>query len=116
MGEVIDRVTRPHPDTPLVTTLDAVNAMVLNGLGLVNQLLYLVPRLFLDKPTSRLLAPVLIEAKPCNDEALGRAVETRDDDGVTARSSFIAATTAARLGLAPRLAHFDRTSFPGDGR
>ena len=36
MREVIDRVTRPHPDTRLVTTGDVVNAIVLNGLGLVN--------------------------------------------------------------------------------
>jgi Domain of unknown function (DUF4277) len=56
-----------------VTTGDAVKAMVLNGLGFVNQPLYLLSRLFQDKPTSRLLAPLLIEAKPLNDDALGRA-------------------------------------------
>ena len=73
IGEVIDRATRPHPDTRLVTTGDAVNAMGLNGLGFVNQPLYLVSRLFQDKPTSRRLAPLLIDAKPLHDDALGRA-------------------------------------------
>ena len=73
IGEVIDRATRHRPETRIVTTGDAVKAMVLNGLGFVNQPLYLLSRLFQDKPTSRLLAPLLIEAKPLNDDALGRA-------------------------------------------
>jgi hypothetical protein len=57
IGEVIDRATRHPSETRLVTTGEAVNAMVLNGLGAMNQQLYEVPRLFQDKPTSRLLAP-----------------------------------------------------------
>jgi len=73
IGEVIDRATRHHPDTPIVTTGDAVKAMVLNGLGCVNQQLSLVSRLFQDKPTSRLLAPMVIDAPPLHDDALGRA-------------------------------------------
>jgi DNA-binding transcriptional LysR family regulator len=77
-GEVIDRATRHHPDTRIVTTGDAVKAMVLNGLGVVTHQRYLVSRFFQDNPTSRLLAPWLIEAKHLNDEALGRAVETLD--------------------------------------
>src|SRR5262245_41159332 len=46
IGEVIDRATRHHPDTQIVTTGDAVNANVLNGLGLVNQQRSLVQRFF----------------------------------------------------------------------
>ena len=76
IGEVIDRATRHQPDTRLVTTGDAVKAMVLNGLGFVNQQLYLVQRFFQDKPTSRLLAPLLIEARHLNDDALGWALDT----------------------------------------
>jgi transposase len=116
IGEVIDRATRHHPETRIVTTSDAVKAMVLNGLGFVNQQLYLVSRFFQDKPTSRLLAPMLIEAKHLNDDALGRALDTLYAYGVTELYSLIAATAAERLGLARRFVHLDSTSFHVDGR
>jgi transposase len=116
IGEVIDRATRHQPETRIVTTGDAVKAMVLNGLGFVNQQLYLVPRFFQDKPTSRLLAPMLIEAKHLNDDALGRALDTLYAYDVTALYSLIAATAAERLGLTSRFAHLDSTSFHVDGR
>ena len=115
MGEVIDRATRHQPETRIVTTGDAVTAMVLNGLGFVNQQLSLVPRLFQDKPLSRLLAPLLIEAHQLNDDALGRALDTLDAAAVTARYRLMAATAAERLGLASRFAHLDRTSVHVDG-
>src|SRR5215211_5774052 len=51
-----------------------------------------------------------------NDDALGRALETLYAYGVTARYRRMAATAAKRLGLAPRLAHRDRTSVHVDGR
>jgi hypothetical protein len=76
IGEVIDRATRHQPETRIVTTGDAGNAMGLNGLSCVNQPRYLVPRCFQDKPTLRLLAPLLIEAHHLNDDALGRALDT----------------------------------------
>ena len=115
MGEVIDRATRHQPETRIVTTGEAVKAMVLNGLGCVNQPLSLVPRFFQDKPLARLLAPWLIEAHQLNDDALGRALDTRDADDVTALYRLIAATAAERLGLASRVAHLESTSFPVDG-
>jgi transposase len=84
IGEVIDRATRHQPETRIVTTGDAVKAMVLKGLGFVHQQLYLVPRFFQDKPTPRLLASLLIEAKHLNDDALGRALDTLYAHDVTA--------------------------------
>lgn len=75
IGEVMDRATRHHPDTRLVTTGDAVKARVLNGLGCVNPQRSLVSRFFQDQPTSRLLAPVLIDATHLHDDALGRALD-----------------------------------------
>ena len=74
-GEVIDRATRPQPDTRIVTTGDAVKAMVLTGLGCVNPPLSWVRRLFQDTPRARRLAPWLIEAHQLNDDALGRALD-----------------------------------------
>ena len=44
--EVIDRATKQAPERRIVTTSYAVKAMVLNGLGFLNQQLYLVPHFF----------------------------------------------------------------------
>ena len=41
--EVIDRATQQDPEMRIVTAGHAVKAMVLNGLGFINQQLYLVP-------------------------------------------------------------------------
>src|SRR5262245_27728460 len=44
--EVIDQATKQNPEMRIVTAGHAVKAMVLNGLGFVNQQLYLVPIFF----------------------------------------------------------------------
>jgi hypothetical protein len=48
IGEVIDQATQQNPEMRLVTAGHAVKAMVLNGLGFVNQQLDLVPRFFAE--------------------------------------------------------------------
>jgi transposase len=116
IGEVVDQATQQNPEMRIVTAGQAVKAMVLNGLGFVNQHLYLVPRFFQDQPISRLLAPGLMEAKPLNDDALGRALDTLYKYGVTELYRLIAATAAERLGLAPRFVPLDSTSVHVDGR
>src|ERR671923_1590289 len=113
--EVIDRATKQDPEMRIVTAGHAVKAMVLNGLGFINQQLYLVPHFFQNKPISRLIAPG-IQASHLNDDTLGRARDTLYDFGVTTLYSLIAAAAAQRLGLSPRLVHLDSTSFHVDGR
>jgi transposase len=115
IADVIDQATQQNPEKRMVTVGNAVKAMVLNGLGFVNQQLYLVPMFFHNKPTQRLIAPG-IEAKHLNDDTLGRALDTLYDYDVTALYSLIATTAAHRLGLAPLFAHLDSTSFHVDGR
>src|SRR6267142_672863 len=56
IGDVIDQATPQHPEMRLVTAGTAVNAMVRNGLGCVNQPLSRVPHVFPNTPTARLLA------------------------------------------------------------
>ena len=113
--EVIDHATQQDPEMRMVTVGHAVKAMVLNGLGFINQQLYLVPHFFQHKPLPRLIAPG-IQASHLNDDTLGRALDALYAVGVTELYSLIAATAAQRRGLAPRFAHLDRTSFHGDGR
>ena len=112
---IIDRATKQDPEMRIVTAGHAVKAMVLNGLGFINQQLYLVPHFFQNKPISRLIAPG-IQASHLNDDTLGRALDTLYDFGVTALYGLIAATAATRLGLTRRLNHLDTTSFHVDGR
>jgi transposase len=115
IGDVIDQATQQNPEMRMVTVGNAVKAMILNGLGFVNQQLYLVPMFFHNKPTHRLLAPG-IDAHHLNDDTLGRALETLYEYGVTELYSLIAATAARRLGLTPTFVHLDSTSFHVDGR
>jgi transposase len=113
--EVIDKATQQNPEMRLVTVGHAVKAMVLNGLGFVNQQLYLVPHFFQNKPLSRLIAPA-IQASHLNDDTLGRALDTLYAYGVTELYSLIVATAAKRLGLVPTFTHLASTSFHVDGR
>jgi transposase len=75
MGDVIDQVTHQNAELRDLTVGEAVKAMVLNGLGFINQALYLVPRFFPNQPTSRLVSPRMAPEQ-LNDEALGRALAT----------------------------------------
>jgi transposase len=115
IGDVIDHATQQNPEMRDLTTGEAVKAMVLNGLGFINQALYLVPRFFQNKPTYRLISP-RVTPDQLNDDALGRALDTLYASGVTELYSLLAATAAERLGLTPRFAHLDSTSFHVDGR
>lgn len=115
IGDVIDQATHQNPELRDLTVGEAVKAMGLNGLGFINQALYLVPRFFQNKPTYRLVSP-RIAPEQLNDDALGRALETLYAYGVTELYSLIAATAAEHLGLAPRFGHLDSTSFHVDGR
>lgn len=115
MGDVRDQATPQHPDMRELTVGDAVNAMVRNGLGGLNQARSLVPRCFQPTPTSRRMAPRVAPAQR-TDDARGRAVDTREDAGVTALYRLMAATAATRLGVAPTCAPRDRPSVPVDGR
>ena len=115
IGDVLDRTMQHTPETRIVTVGGAVKAMVLNGLGFMNQQLDLVPMFFQNKPTQRLIAPG-IDAQHLHDDTLGRALDLLYAYGVTELYRLIAATAAQRLGLAPTFAHLDRTSFHVDGR
>jgi transposase len=115
IGDIIDQATHQNPELRDLTVGEAVKAMVLNGLGCINQALYLVPRFFHNKPTYRLISP-RVAPDQLTDDALGRALDMLYAYGVTELYSLLAATAAERLGLTPRLAHLESTSFHVDGR
>ena len=115
IGEILDQATHQNPELRDLTVGEAVKAMVLNGLGCINQALYLVPSFFHHKPTDQLVSP-RVTSQQLNDDALGRALDTLYAHGGTERSSLLAATASERLGLAPRCIHLDTTSVHVDGR
>jgi transposase len=115
IGDLIDRSIEQDPSRRQVSVGQAVKAMVLNGLGFVNQPLYLVPSFFDTKPTDRLIGPE-VEAVHLNDDVLGRALEALYDFGVTPLYTLIATEACTRLGLASSYVHLDTTSFHVDGR
>jgi Domain of unknown function (DUF4277) len=115
LGAVIDHATRQTPETRLVTVGHAVKAMVLTGMGCVNQHRDRVPLLCQHKPTPRLLAPG-IDAHHLHDAGLGRALDTLYAYGVTALSTLMASTSAPRVGRTPRFAPLHRTRVHVDGR
>jgi transposase len=115
MGAVIDQAIAQDMSKRTVSLGQAVKAMVRNGLGFVNQQLYLVPRFFQNKPLERLVGP-RIQAEHLNDDVLGRALDALYEYGVTSLYSLIAAQAAQRLGLTSQVVHLDTTSFHVDGR
>lgn len=76
MGDVRDHAPPHNPEMRDLTVGEAVNAMVLKGLGCLNQARDLVPRCFQHQPTARRMAPRVAPAQ-LHDEARGRAWATR---------------------------------------
>jgi hypothetical protein len=65
--EVIDRATKQDPEMRIVTAGHAVKAMVLNGLGFINQQLYLVVYL---SPAANSAGPVGSRPRAINQTVL----------------------------------------------
>ncbi len=114
IGELVDGLVPQDLEQRKVSVGQALKAMVLNGLGFANRRLYLTTRFFQNKPTGRLLGKG-IEPEHLNDDALGKALDDLYAYGVSELYMKIAARAAARLGITPKVAHMDTTSFHVDG-
>ncbi len=116
IGDVIDRAIKQDHSQRHVSIGQAVKAMVLNGLGFVNQRLYLVPSFFQSKPTDRLIGEG-VHAEHLNDDTLGRALDSLFEHDVTTLYSMVSHEAVHRLGLdKTRFGHVDITSFHLDGK
>ena len=114
IGEEIDRRIVQDTEQRKVSVGEAVKAMVLNGLGFIEQRLYLATQFFETLPTARLLGSG-IRPEHLNDDVLGRTLDSLYEYGVTELFRDLAAHSAERLSLRPRFAHLDATSFHVDG-
>jgi transposase len=93
-----------------VSVGQAVQAMILNGLGFVSRPLYLSPEFFHNKPVD-LLVGEGIEATDLNDDCLGRALDKLFDYGVTELFASVSKQALQVFGIETRYAHLDSTSF-----
>lgn len=114
IGELVDKLVPQDLEQRKISVGQGLKAMVLNGLGFANRRLYLTTRFFQNKPTGRLLGEG-IEPEHLNDDALGKALDDLYAYGVSELYMKIAAQAAARLGISPKVAHMDTTSFHVDG-
>jgi len=114
IGKVIDEAIEPDMEKRQVSIGQAMKAMVLNGLGFVNQRLYLFPKFFQDKPVSRLIGKD-IKAEDLNEHVMGRALDDIYKHEVTGLYSQIAINAAQVLKLKCETGHLDSTSFHTDG-
>jgi transposase len=92
----------------------ATVAMVLNGLGLSNRQLYLVPQFFDDKPVEHLLGPG-VTAADLNDDCLGRTLDWLYAHDVTTLFAGLALRARQAFGVSLTRVHVDTTSFAVSG-
>lgn len=93
-----------------VTMGQRLAAMILNGLGFIDDRLYMFPQFLENKPIERLLGKGL-SAGDFNDDILGRFLDAVSDYGVTPLFSEIALEIGVSENLLGTGAHFDTTSI-----
>jgi len=113
--EIIDAIIVQDHNQRHVSVGLAVKAMILNGLGFIQRVLYLMPMFFMNKPLERLLGRG-ITAEQLNDDVLGRALDAIYKYGIGKLYSQIAAKVVKILGLTCKFGHLDSTSLHTDGK
>jgi transposase len=99
----------------LVSVGTATVALVLNGLGLSNRRLYLVPQFYADKPVEHLLGPGIM-AQDLNDDSLGRTLDWLYAHDVTRLFAGLALRARRAFGIEAGRLHADTTSFSVHGQ
>lgn len=115
IGKVIDESIKQDMSQRKVSVGQCVKAMVLNGLGFVNQQMYLLPHFFTNKPIRRLFGEEIL-AEHFNDDTLGRALDSLFEAGLTPLFSKISTHAMKKLEIQNSFAHLDSTSFHVHGQ
>jgi transposase len=98
----------------IVTTGEAVTAMVINALGFVNRPLYLFPEFMRNKPTELFFREDL-KPEDFNEDTIGRSLERIFVNNPTKIFMHIALKTADMLGIVRRFLHLDTTTMSVHG-
>lgn len=87
-----------------------VSAMILNGLGFIDDRLYMFPKFLANKPVEKLFGDGIAAAN-FNDDALGRALDGIHAYGVTRLYSEIALPIGLKYNVISRESHVDTTTL-----
>jgi transposase len=111
IGQIDARIT----DTSRkVSVGQAVQAMVLNGLGLTGRATYLTPEFYESKPVDLLIGEG-IEASDLNSDSLGKALDRLHEAGITELFAAISVHALRAYGVDVRFAHLDTTALSLQG-
>lgn len=97
-----------------VSVGQAVQAMVLNGLGLTGRAMYLTPEFYENKPVDVLIGAG-IEASDLNSDSLGKALDSLHEAGITELFAAISVHALRCYGIDVRFAHLDTTAMSLQG-
>ena len=89
---------------------ERVAAMIMNGLGFIDNRLYLFPKFLSDKPLDRLFNRH-VEPEWFNDDASGRCLDEISAYGTTKLFTEISLTIGQARGLLGKSAHIDTTTL-----
>ncbi|MCB0061417.1 MAG: IS1634 family transposase [Caldilineaceae bacterium] len=107
--EIIDE-SLATPSERKVSCGEAVQAMVLNALGLTGRALYLMPEYMSNKPVDLLIREGLV-ADDFNDDTLGRALDEVQQAGVTELFARVASKAVEVFEVESEYVHLDTSSF-----
>lgn len=89
---------------------ERIAAMIMNGLGFIDNRLYLFPEFLSDKPLDRLFNRH-VQAEWFNDDALGRCLDAISAYGTTKLFTELSITVGQARGLLGKSAHIDTTTL-----
>ena len=115
IGNSIDTLIPQDMKQRNISIGQVMKAMVLNGLGFVNQRLYLLPHFFAGKPVEKLLGEG-VTASDLNDDVTGRMLDAIYDAGPSEIYRVVAKNALKSLDLSCHMSHIDTTTFHVDGR
>ncbi len=114
LEKIINEVVGEDP-RELIKSGQVVKGMILNGLGMISQPLYLFPKFFEDKPTEHLLGKE-IKAEYLNDDKIGRVMDKLYEKGLSSVFLMIALSVVQNYQLLTNFSHLDSSSFSVHGK
>ena len=108
---MIDKQIPVNKDKGAKTTMgQRVAAMMMNGLGFIDDRLYMFPKFLSNKPVEKLLGSGLV-AEDFNDDSLGRALDAIYAYGTTKMFSELALPIGIQHNVINHKAHIDTTTL-----
>lgn len=108
LAKVID-LHIPKPKRK-VSVGQAVQAMIINGLGFTGRALYLTPHFYKDRPIELLIGEG-IKADDLHDDCLGTALDALYDYGITELFYHVSTHALSICGVEFQFVHLDSTTF-----